>query len=623
MCHVTQHDFRSRIELLQDAEFTVASTRVRFTRDGLSMVAIGTYKLRDLSLSLSLSLSLTLSWHRPCIRYWDVNELTLKTERHISCEAVDFCLVGDDWSKLVLVRSDRFLEFHDRVGVHYMTRVPRHVRAIAFDHDSCDLFAVGSSSQAFRLNLEQGRFLAPFETAMPGINTVAVNPVHSLTALGGEGGVVEAWDGRDRRKCGAVQVALPSVHGSPTVTAFAYADDGMTMAVGTEGGSVLLYDLRSATPLLVKEQGNGERIQSLVFHGVSSTDNEHASTRAALSAFAGSGPCVISCDRRLMKVWDQRTAETRVNVEVSARINQATTYSADSGLIVMASEQPKLQIFYVPFLGPAPRWAAFIDNMTEELEEGRNQQTFDNFKFVTRDDLAKVGLEHLVGTAYLRPYMHGFFVDVRLYTKMLSTVNPFAFEEYRKQRIKDRVEEKRATRITQRKRAPPPVNAKLAESLQARALERRSDGDGDAAPAPDEAPDAASLIDARFRDLFTNPDFELGDDARLRRATGAYDSDSEDNITTAADVEADRQSLFEVRGEQSLKAVAAATAAALRGGSLTEQLRDVVQARSVPLSVRAADEPTDAIQFERTVREMTYVPHEAPKAKRTKKQMKR
>ncbi len=39
-------------------------------------------------------------------------------------------------------------------------------------------------------------------------------------------------------------------------------------------------------------------------------------------------------------------------------------------------------------------------------------------RFVTRADLSKLGLDHLMGTPLLRAYMHGFFVDNRLYNKV-------------------------------------------------------------------------------------------------------------------------------------------------------------------------------------------------------------
>lgn len=38
-------------------------------------------------------------------------------------------------------------------------------------------------------------------------------------------------------------------------------------------------------------------------------------------------------------------------------------------------------------------------------------------RFVTRQELDRLALGHLVGTPLLRAYMHGFFVDNRLYRK--------------------------------------------------------------------------------------------------------------------------------------------------------------------------------------------------------------
>lgn len=58
-------------------------------------------------------------------------------------------------------------------------------------------------------------------------------------------------------------------------------------------------------------------------------------------------------------------------------------------------------------LGPAPRWCAFLDNVTEELESSSAQDIYDDYKFVTRPELDNLGLSHLLGTNLLRAYMHG------------------------------------------------------------------------------------------------------------------------------------------------------------------------------------------------------------------------
>ena len=58
------------IELIQDFEFPAASNKIKTTRDGHHAVATGTYK--------------------PQMRVWELDQLTLKFERHSDSENVDF-----------------------------------------------------------------------------------------------------------------------------------------------------------------------------------------------------------------------------------------------------------------------------------------------------------------------------------------------------------------------------------------------------------------------------------------------------------------------------------------------------------------------------------------------------
>ena len=48
-------------------------------------------------------------------------------------------------------------------------------------------------------------------------------------------------------------------------------------------------------------------------------------------------------------------------------------------------------MFYIPSLGPAPRWASFLDGITEELEESRTATTYDDYKFITKEELYDIG----------------------------------------------------------------------------------------------------------------------------------------------------------------------------------------------------------------------------------------
>ena len=58
------------IDLIQEFEFPEASNRIKTTRDGHHAIATGTYK--------------------PQMRVYDLDQLTLKFERHTDAENVDF-----------------------------------------------------------------------------------------------------------------------------------------------------------------------------------------------------------------------------------------------------------------------------------------------------------------------------------------------------------------------------------------------------------------------------------------------------------------------------------------------------------------------------------------------------
>ena len=46
---------------------------------------------------------------------------------------------------------------------------------------------------------------------------------------------------------------------------------------------------------------------------------------------------------------------------------------------------------------------------------------YDDYRFVTRTELDGLGLSHLIGSKLLRAYMHGFFMDIRLYHKVCAS----------------------------------------------------------------------------------------------------------------------------------------------------------------------------------------------------------
>ena len=59
----------------------------------------------------------------------------------------------------------------------------------------------------------------------------------------------------------------------------------------------------------------------------------------------------------------------------------------------------------------------------------RNHCRYDDYKFVTRDEVDKLGITGLIGTPMLRAYMHGFFMDAKLHREAKTLSEPFAYEE--------------------------------------------------------------------------------------------------------------------------------------------------------------------------------------------------
>ncbi|XP_004539949.1 nucleolar protein 10 [Maylandia zebra] len=460
-------EIQRRIELIQDFEMPTVCTSIKVSRDGQFILAAGTYK--------------------PRIRCYDTYQLSLKFERCLDSDVVAFDILSDDYSKLVFLHCDRHVEFHSQHGHYYKTRIPKFGRDFSYHYPSCDLYFVGASSEVFRLNLEQGRFLNSLQTDAVENNVCDINPIHHLFATGSSEGRVECWDPRVRNRVGKLDCALSSlaegteVQALPSISALKF-NSSLTMAVGTTTGQVLLYDLRSSQPLLVKDHLYNLPINSLNFHNQLDL--------------------VVSSDSKIIKIWNKDTGKLFSSIQPQTNINGVCVYP-NSGMLFTANEDPKMNTFYIPALGPAPRWCSFLDNLTEELEESPESTVYDDYKFVTRKDLENLGLTHLIGSSLLRAYMHGFFMDIRLYHKVKGMVNPFAYEEYRKDKIRQKIEEARTQRVQVKKL--PKVNKELALKLM-----EEGDDEAEVVSRKKKGKALPSILgDDRFKVMFENSDYQV------------------------------------------------------------------------------------------------------------------
>ncbi|KAL4768798.1 WD40-repeat-containing domain protein [Aspergillus nidulans var. acristatus] len=580
-------EYANRIELLQDFEFEEASQCIRVSEDGDWVMSTGTYK--------------------PQIHTHHLPQLSLSWARHTDALNTTFQLLSSDYSKSIHLQSDRSLEFHTPGGCHYRTRLPRYGRDLIYDRASTEALvpAVGVNAdgmgEVFRLNLELGRYMRSFEVDVGGddftsagggalqggINTGAVNTgaiaeeSHGLLAFGTTLGTVELWDPRAKGRAG---VLLPPTQIGPDdarneITALEFHRSGLTLATGSSNGLIHLYDLRSPVPLLKKDQGYGFPIHTLKFLLPSTTTREQTLE-----------PKILSSDKKIIKIWDPRNGNPWTSVEPAVDIN-SVAWCKDSGMLLTANEGRQQHSFFIPQLGPAPKWCSFLDNLVEEMAEDPNDpnafnagqagSVYDNYKFLTLPQLKTLSLDHLIGrTNLLRPYMHGYFVAQRLYEEARLITNPYIWEEERAKRIKEKIDKERESRIRGKKKAAVKVNKKLAERLMQmeeknerrkakRVLQQGGDEpmeDADAA-APAPTPTAV-LSDNRFAKVFEDEDFAIDETSReyaLRnsgsasepappprkeRGLTAVEQEAIDEVPNSSDSDSDSESQSESEQER-------------------------------------------------------------------------
>uniref|UniRef100_A0A336M9U5 CSON011986 protein n=1 Tax=Culicoides sonorensis TaxID=179676 RepID=A0A336M9U5_CULSO len=484
-------DFRRRIELIQDFDMPGVSTAIRMSKDNQYILATGTYK--------------------PRLKCYDVNQLSLKFERCFDSEPITFEVLSEDFSKLVFLNCDRYVEIHAATGKHYRLRIPKFGRDLAYHEPSCDMCIVGQSSDIYRLNLERGQFLAPYNTNSSGSNAIEVNPEHHLICVGTHEGTVEAWDPRSRERVGILDVALKiDTKGKafPSVTALAWKN-GLNLAVGTQSGHVALYDIRTSTPSLVKDHLNRLPVKKVQYN-----TKENA---------------IYSLDASMFKVWDEFTGKQKAYIESTNNFNDFCTVPG-TGMFFFAQENPKMLSYYIPAFGPAPRWCSFLDNLTEEIESETVQNIYDDYKFVTKQELEEIGLDNLIGTNMLRGYMHGYFIDMRLYNKAKEVVDPFAWERYKKEKVRQQIEATRPSRLKIPDKLPK-VNKELALKF---------------IESEDKTKNA--LKDERFKAMFEKPEYQIDKNAEEYRLLSHVMARLEKNKSKKKPVETDN--LREIQSDE-------------------------------------------------------------------------
>lgn len=324
-------DFRKRVELIQDFSFEASCSQVELTADQRYILCTGTYA--------------------PQLKIFDTAELSLKCLRGIDSEAVRFVPLGEDYAKIAIAEMDRTIELHAQYGFHFKTRIPHCPRDMVYNPFNCNLLVSASANEVYRLTLEEGRFLQPFST-MSYINSLEYNKQLNVLFAGGQN--LEVWDFRERRR-----IATVASTDNSEITSVKCDSTGLLVAVGQEG-FVDLFDVRFDKRMSCIRHPYIEPVKCIEFEPLTKR--------------------IVSCTKRQIRLTDHN-GSLFTSIEPQSDINRFSLVPG-SGLVLAALEDPKIGCFFIPELGPAPRWVPYLENMTEELEETSSKVVYDEYRFV-------------------------------------------------------------------------------------------------------------------------------------------------------------------------------------------------------------------------------------------------
>ncbi|KAM0842099.1 hypothetical protein ACQ4PT_058582 [Festuca glaucescens] len=480
-------EYQRRLELIHDLRFETATTRIKVTPDGQYVIASGIYP--------------------PQMKVFELKELSMKFERHMISEIVDFEVLGDDYSKLAFLCADRSVCLHAKYGSHYSVRIPRMGRDLAYDCWSCDLLCAASSPDLYRINLEQGRFLASLSTQSPAINVVTRSMIHGLVACGGEDGAVECFDMRRKSSVGRINTASSSEDVDQEVTSLQFDENqGYLIAVGSSIGKVSIYDIRTSSPLRVKDHMYGSPILNIKWHqSLNSTE-----------------PKLITADKHIVRVWDPNTGNNMTSIEPDGGSINDVCIFPKSGLMLLALDNSQIPAHFIPALGPAPKWCSHLDNLTEEMEEKQENTLYDDYKFLTEEEMERLGLSEYKNSNAVRAHLHGYVIRYDLYKKQRAKLDIIDYETLQKEMKKKKLDAQRKSRITQVVKIPK-VNRHILDNILAEEEELGADVDNvDKSSTRKKIRrienQKAMLNDPRFQKMFEDKDYEINEQSKEYQA---------------------------------------------------------------------------------------------------------
>lgn len=309
--------FYSRSDL--DFFFPSSSQLIKETGDGHSLISYGDYP--------------------PQIRCFDLNNLSLKFNRHLDSSIMDFQFISHDWTKILLLRADKFLEFHTKYGVHFKTKIDANGNDLLFNKKNNLAYVTSNKEKVFRLDLDEGKFLFPLNNNNFGENTCSgINSHGDIIAFGSSLGCVNFWDPRVTSKNMFQIKCFKFLEDRQTrkITSIRFNDTKpFECFVGFSNGEIILFDIRCFSPLIGKKMDHKFPVNCI--------------------RMDQNGDNILTSNSKQVKIWSKINGKTISTIESNYDINHVCKIR-NSGFIFLACQKPSIEGKYIPKLGLAPSW---------------------------------------------------------------------------------------------------------------------------------------------------------------------------------------------------------------------------------------------------------------------------
>ncbi|EUR73351.1 hypothetical protein PFBG_01965 [Plasmodium falciparum 7G8] len=448
------------VEILHDLEFPGKSDEIKISDDGRYFCISGMYP--------------------PQVGLYDTKELSIKHRRHFDEEVRTFEFLSSNYEKIVFLCKNRYIEFHNAAGKYHKMRIPKEGRNIMYNKENCNLYICGSFDSIYNLNLQNGCYENSLKTKNEENNFVCKNPQLPIFCTGGTEGILEIWDERIKKSINFLNMG----NQYDELTSCSFSDNGLKIAIGSEKGIVKLYDIRHNKPLFIKDHCNDLAINKIEFLKINNNKYIYNNIDDNILYNNDNTSCnefIASCDSNCIKVYSEKknnllslqvinfndekknnSSNKKMKLLNNEFINiNSFTFYKNSGLCFIPCDNKKVFIYFIPIIGIAPEWCNFLDSITEELEEKErykkddeidnfSNELFDDYLFITSQQVDQLNINHLKGTKNLIPYLHGYYIPSKVYADIKSVIHETDFETYKKNLIQKKLEQKQQMRIPQK-----------------------------------------------------------------------------------------------------------------------------------------------------------------------------